>query len=86
MPRTWLYCPGKRRLVKKHHNDLSTAVLMCEEKSIKQLIAILKGFTYPFTKESNDLFNLVTKVVFFDKVKGDLCVQSLIGRKLLETF
>lgn len=28
----------------------------------------------------------MTKVVFADKVKEDLCGQSVIGRKLLETF
>ena len=37
-------------------------------------------------KKSDDLFNLVTKVVVEDKVKNDLCDQSEIGRKLVDTF
>ena len=57
-----------------------------EERNIKQLTATIERFTNPFTEESDDLFNLVTKVVVVDKVKGDLCGQSMIGRKLLETY
>ena len=41
---------------------------------------------HPFTVEGPDLFNLVTKVRMPDKVKKDLCDQSVIGNKLLRTF
>ena len=53
---------------------------------MKKLTATIERFTNPFTEESYDLFNLVTKVVVAEKVKDDLCGQSVIGRKLLETF
>ena len=53
---------------------------------MKKLTATTERFTNPFTEESDDLFNLATKVVVAEKVKDDLCGQSVIGRKLLETF
>ena len=64
----------------------STAVLVREERNVKKLTATIERFTNPFIKESDDLFNLVTKVVVAEKGKDDLCGQSVIGRKLLETF
>ena len=46
----------------------------------------IQHFTSPFTVESPDLFNLVTKVHMPLKVKKDLCDQSVIGNRLLRTF
>ena len=63
-----------------------TVTLVCEERNIKQLTAVIERFTNLFTEESDDLFNLVTKVVVADKVNDDLCGQSVIGRKLLQSF
>ena len=73
---------SRQKKAMEHHN-LSTAVLIREERNVKQLT---ERFTNPFTEESDDLFNLVTKVVVAEKVNDDLCGQSAIGRKLLETF
>ena len=75
---------SRQKKAKEHHN-LSTAVLVREERNVKKLTATIERFTNPFTEESDDLFNLVTKVVVAEKV-NDLCGQSVIGRKLLETF
>ena len=76
---------SRQKTTGEHHN-LTTAVLVHEEKNIEQLTTTIKRFSNPFTEESDDLFNLVTKVVIADKVKKDLCGQSEIGRKMLETF
>jgi len=76
---------SRRKKANEHHN-LSTAILVSEERNVKQLTATIERFTNPFTEESDDLFNLVTKVVVAENVKDDLCGQSVIGRKLLETF
>ena len=38
----------------------------------------INRFTNPFSEESEDLFNHVTKVVMPEKVKEDLCQQSVI--------
>ena len=76
---------SRQKKTGEHHN-LTTAVLVREEKNIEQLTTTIKRFSNPFTEESDDLLNLVTKVVVADKVKKDLCGQSEIGRKMLETF
>lgn len=71
---------------RKEHHNLTTAVLEREEKNIIQLKTTIERFTNPFIQESNDIFNLVTKVVVPDEVKNDLCGQSVIGKTLLHTF
>ena len=43
-------------------------------------------FTNPFSEQSNDLFNLVTKEVVPEKIKEVLCNQNQIGQKLFEAF
>ena len=68
------------------HHNLTTAVRLREERNVQQLIASIQRFTNPFTEEEPDLFNLVTKVRMPEKVKKDLCNQSVIGRKLFGTF
>ena len=60
------------RTKRKHLKTLSRRSLRC--------------FTNPFSEQSNDLFNLVTKVVVPEKIKKDLCNQSQIGQKLFEAF
>lgn len=70
----------------KHHHNLTTAARSRQEKSIGQLVATIRSFTNPFTEESGDLFNLVTKVVMPDNVKQDLCQQGTIGNKLFVNF
>ena len=58
---------SRQKKTKEHHN-LLTVALVCEERNIKQLTAAIERFTNLFTEESDDLFNLVTKVVVADKV------------------
>ena len=76
---------SKQKKTKEHHN-LSMAVLEREERHVKKLKDTIERFTNPFTEKSDDLFNLVTKVVVEDKVKNDLYDQSEIRRKLVDTF
>ena len=64
------------------HHNLTTVVRLHEERNIQQLTASIQRFTNPFTVEGPDLFNLVTKVRMPEKVKKDLCDQSVIGNKL----
>ena len=68
------------------HHNLTTAVRLREEGNVQQLTASIQRFTNPFTVEDPDLFNLVTKVRMPEKVKKDLCDQSVIGNKLLKTL
>ena len=70
----------------KHHHSLSTAVWVCQEKHIEQLVTSFRNFINPFLDESSDLFNIATKVVMPDKVKEDLCQQSTVGTQLLSRF
>ena len=69
-----------------HHHTLSASVISREEKNIEQLVKTMENFMNPFIERSNDLFNLVKKVVIPSKVKEDLLEQSEIGQKLFETF
>ena len=50
-----------RKRARERHN-LSTAVLVREERNVKKITATIERFTNLFTEESDDLFNLVTKV------------------------
>ena len=68
------------------HHNLTTVVRLREERNVQQLTASIQRFTNPFTVEGPDLFNLVTKVRMPEKVKKDLCDQSVIGNKLFGTF
>ena len=68
------------------HHALSTAVHLRHDRNIEALTATLKSFTDPFTEDSDELFNLVTKAVMPEDVKRDLCEEPMIGEKLLQTF
>lgn len=69
----------------KHHN-LAVFVLQREDKGIDHLLTTMQNFANPFKEESDELYNLVTKVVMPEAVKTDLCHQSEIGRALYEAF
>lgn len=71
---------------KGKHHDAITSVRTRQEKNIEQLVDCINRFTNPFSEESEDLFNLVTKVVMPEKVKEDLCQQSVIGSTMLCRF
>ena len=69
-----------------HHYSLSSSITRRQENSIEKLTATVRSFTNPFSKEGDNLFNLVTKVVMPQDVTTDLCSQSEIGYKLFEDF
>ena len=71
---------------KGKHHDAITSIRNRQEKTIEQLVDCINRFTNPFSEESEDLFNLVTKVVMPEKVKEDLCQQSVIGNRMLCRF
>ena len=53
---------------KGKHHDTITSVRTCQEKNIEQPVDCINRLTNPFSEESEDLFNLVTKVVMPEKV------------------
>ena len=69
-----------------HHHTLADSVISCEEKSIEQLLTTMENFSNPFSLESDQLFNLVAKVVMTDQVKKDLMEQTNIGQDLFGVF
>ena len=71
---------------KGKHHDVITSDRNRQEKNIEQLVHCINRFTNPFSEESEDLFNLVTKVVMPEKVKEDLCQQSVIENRMLCRF
>ena len=78
---------GVDRRKQVQHHCLSEAVSLTHtERNIQQLKSAIKIFTNPFTEESTDLFNLVTKLVMTDNIKQDLCEQSDTGKKVMEQF
>jgi len=77
---------GTSSKTQTHHHNLSTAVRLRQEKNIDRLVNGILRFTNPFTEESADLYNLVTKVVTPENVKKDLSEQSTIGKELFNNF
>ena len=71
---------------KGKHHDAITSVRTRQEKNIGQLVDCINRFTNPFSQESEDLFNLLTKVVMPEKVKKDLCQQFVIENRMLCRF
>ena len=69
-----------------HHHDLSNSVRLRQERNIERLATAIRNFTNPFLEENDDLYNIATKVVTPDKVKNDLCQQSVIGKQLFGRF
>ena len=68
------------------YHNLTAAVRLREERNVQQLTASNQRFTNPFTKEGPNMLNLVTKLHIPEKVKKDLCDQSVIGNNLFGTF
>lgn len=77
---------GTSSKTQTHHHNLAIAVRLRQEKNINRLVNSILGFTNPFTEESADLYNLVTKVVTPENVKKDLSEQSTVGKKHFNTF
>ena len=50
------------------------------------MLTTIENFTNPFSLETDQLFNLVTKVVVPDQVKKDLMEQTKIGQDLFGVF
>jgi hypothetical protein len=46
----------------------------------------MNSFTNPFTDESDELLNLVTKAVMPDTITKDLCRKSSLGQQLFDDF
>ena len=76
---------GTSTQIPKHHS-FTTAVQSCHEKNIEQLVTTMQRFTNPFSEESTDLYNFVTKVVIPENVKKDVGEQSIIGKGLFGKF
>ena len=65
-----------------YNHVLSDAMVNRQENSIEALTITIERFKNPFTEESLDLLNRVTKTVMPDKLKSDLCTGSTIGEQL----
>ena len=77
---------GTSSKMQTSHHNLTTFIRLREERNVQQLTASIQPFTDPFTVKGPDLLNLVMKVHMPEKVKKDLCNQSVIGNKLFRTF
>ena len=67
---------GLHPAAKESHHALSASNKNRQNKAIDDLTATMKTFTNPFTEDSDESFNLVTKAVMPEKVSTDLCRQS----------
>ena len=68
------------------HHSYNHSALTRGNKTVQALAKTMESFNNPFTDESQDLFNLATKVVMPDNIKDDLCNQPMIGQTLFDTF
>ena len=57
--------------VREHHN-FSEPVQANFHKDVKSLLSVLEDFCNPFEEDSNDLFNLETKIVVPETVAQKL--------------
>ena len=71
---------GLSSKTRRQHHAVSAATLTHQEKALEDLITTFRCFTNPFSEQSNDQFNLITKVVMPEKFKEDLCNQSHMAR------
>ena len=63
----------------KRHHGLSAVTFTHLRKALEDLITTCRCFTNPFSEQSNDPFNLVTKEVVPEEIKEVLCNQSQIA-------
>ena len=70
----------------KRHHALSAATFTHQKKTLEDFITTCRCFTNPFSEQSNDLFNPVTKEVVPEKIKEVLCNQSQTSQELFEAF
>ena len=71
----------------KHHHALSQSILTKQEHNIDALKVTIYRFTNPLVADyDGTLFNVVTKQVVADAVKGNMCEQRAIGNKLFDEF
>ena len=69
-----------------HHHALSRSTQIRHEKNIAALTTTIQSFSNPFTDESKDLHNLVTKEIMPERVQKNLCELHIIGQKLFAEY
>ena len=77
---------GGETYTPKHHHALLSSTQLRHDKNIEALTVTMRTFTDPFTEDSEELVNLVTKEIMPEKVKKDLCEEPAIGEQLLNDF
>ena len=71
---------------KFNHHALSTSAIKQHDKMVQDLSTIFKNIGNPFTEDSENLLNLVTKAVLPEDVTNDICQQSVLGQALFDDF
>lgn len=77
---------GSPTAARKEHHDQSRAVWTRQEENILKLKNVIVSFMNPMTHESEDLTNIITKVVMPTQVQKDICNQDEIGQQKYVTF
>ena len=76
---------GSTKQLSVHHHDVSDTVILTYEQNVTKLEAILQ-LNNPFTSDSEDLTNLLTKAVMPEEVRQAVTKRDQIGAEMFESF
>ena len=77
---------GTPTAAKKRHHELSMAVWHRQEANVLKLKGAIVSSMNPMTHESEDLMNIITKVVMPTQVQEDVCNRDEIGQQKYVKF
>lgn len=73
-------------IVQISHHRLSYSAVSRHDRSVSKLNRTLRGFTNPFSEDSDELMNMVTKIVMPEALKKDLCHKAQLVNSCLRTL
>jgi len=77
---------GSLKAPENKHHDLSLAVWTRQEENVTRLKNVLRSSMDPMTYESEDLSNIITKVVMPAQIQKDVCSRDDIGQQEYARF
>jgi len=77
---------GSLKAPENKHHDLSLAVWTRQEENVTRLKNVLRSSMDPMKYESEDLSNIITKVVMPAQIQKDVCSRDDTGQQEYARF
>jgi len=77
---------GSLKAPENKHHDLSLAVWTRQKENVTWLKNVLRSSMNPMTYESEDLSNIITKIVMPAQIQKDVCSRDDIGQQEYARF